>query len=183
LNWKNISFHEWPYILHPRPVVVVASEYGGKLSAMAASWVTPVSRNPPVVAVAIAKKRLTYELIVKSREFSVNLLPLNLLEKIHFLGSVSGRELPNKIEEAKLTITKGRKVKVPIILESLAIVECVLWKNVEAGDHNIVVGKIVEVYAKPEFNVFKEETIRKIPLHVGRNVYTHPLSKTIIMEE
>ena len=183
LNWKKISFREWPYMLHPRPVAIIASSYNGKVSAMPASWIMPVSRDPPVVAVAISKKRFTYELIAGSREFSVNILPKDFLDKIHYLGCVSGREEPDKIAKAGLTIAKGRKIGSPVILESLAIAECTLWKNIEAGDHNIVVGRIVEIYAKPEFDIFNEEVFEKTSLHVGRNVYTYPVSKKIIVGE
>ncbi len=181
--WKKISFKEWPYILHPRPVAIIASGYSGRVSAMPASWITPVSRNPPVVAVAISKKRFTYELIIKSHEFSVNILPKEFMEKIHYLGCVSGREEPNKIAKTKLTVVKGRRINSPIILESLAIAECFLWKNIEAGDHNIIVGRIVETYAKQEFNVFNEEIFEKILLHVGRNIYTHPTGMKIVANE
>ena len=80
--WRRISSREWPYILHPRPVAIVASRFKNKLSAMAASWVMPVSREPPIVAAAIAKTRFTYELIVKSKEFSLNILPKEHLSKI-----------------------------------------------------------------------------------------------------
>jgi len=183
LGWKKISFREWPYILHPRPVVIIASEYNGKVSAMPASWTMPVSRESPVIAVAISKKRFTYELIIKSHEFSVNILSRDLLGKIHYLGCVSGRDEPDKIAKAGLTITKGRKINSPIVLESLAVAECTLWKNIEAGDHNIVVGRVAEAYAKPEFDIFSEKIFEKTPLHVGRNVYTYPISKKIIVGE
>ena len=183
MEWKKISFEEWPYILHPRPVAIIASEYDGKVSAMPASWIMPVSRDPPVVAMAISKKRFTYELIIKSREFSVNILSRDLLDKIHYLGCVSGRDEPNKIARAGLTVVKGRKISSPIILKSLAVAECILWNNIEAGDHNIVVGKIVETYAKPEFNVFDEKVFNKVPLHVGRNVYTYPVERKFLVEE
>ncbi|RLG75308.1 MAG: flavin reductase family protein [Thermoprotei archaeon] len=180
--WRKISFREWPYILHPRPVTIVASKFKNKLSAMAASWTMPVSRKPPVVAVAIAKNRFTYELIIKSKEFSLNLLPKEYLEKIQFLGTVSGREFVNKIEAANLTMASAKRIGSPIILESLAILECILRKDIESGDHNIIVGEIIEVYARKEFNILNEETIRRIPLHVRSNKYTSPIGEIIEVE-
>ena len=91
--WVRLSYKEWYYMLHPRPVVIVASKFKDRLSAMAASWAMPVSRKPPIVATAIARTRYTYELIIESKEFSINLLPKEHLSKIHFLGTVSGRDL------------------------------------------------------------------------------------------
>lgn len=177
--WRRIGFREWPYILHPRPVTIVASRFKNKLSAMAASWTMPVSRKPPVVAIAIAKNRFTYELIIKSREFSLNLLPKEYIEKIQFLGTVSGRELANKIEAANLTMANAKRISSPIILESLAVLECVLRKDIEFGDHNIIVGEIVEAYVRKEFNILNEETIKRIPLHIRSNKYTSPVGEII----
>ena len=181
--WRRISSREWPYILHPRPVTIVASRFRDKLTAMAASWTMPVSREPPVVAAAIAKTRYTYELIIKSKEFSINLLPKEHLSKIHFLGTVSGRDFANKISAAGLTMTKAKKISSPIILESLAVTECVLLKDIEAGDHNIVVGKVVEAYARREFDILNREILGKIPLHIRSNKYTNPLGEVFEVKE
>lgn len=182
MSWKNIGFKEWPYILHPRPVILVASEFNGKVNVMAASWTMPISRSPPYVAIAISKRRFTYELIIKSKTFSLNILPKKYLSSIHFLGSVSGKEVPDKIVKAKLTYTKGRRLGVPIILESLVVAECTLWKDIEAGDHNVVIGKIEDIYAKPDYELFRSDLITEIPLHVGRNKYTYCVGEIISMD-
>jgi len=150
---------------------------------MAASWVMPVSREPPIVAVAIAKTRFTYELIVKSKEFSLNILPKEHLSKIHFLGTVSGRDFANKISAAGLTMTKAKKISSPTILESLAGAECILLRDIEAGDHNIVVGKVVEAYARREFDILNREILGKIPLHIRSNKYTNPLGEVFEVRE
>jgi len=181
--WRRISFREWPYILHPRPVIIIASRFKNKFTAMAASWIMPVSRDPPVVAVAIAKTRFTYELIVRSKEFSLNLLSKEYLSKIHFLGTVSGRDFADKISAAGLTMIKAKKIRSPIILESLAIAECVLLKDIEAGDHNIIVGRVVEAYARREFDISDREILEKIPLHIRSNKYTNPLGKIFEVKE
>lgn len=169
--WKPISVYDWPYILHPRPVVIVAARWKDKYSAMAASWVMPVSRKPPIVTVAITNKRYTYELITKSKEFTINLLSKKYLDKIHFLGSVSGRDYKDKIRAAGLTIANAKKISAPIISESLAVAECKLLKTVEAGDHDLFLGEIIEVYGKTSYD------ISEVPLHVKRNKYTYSISK------
>jgi len=181
--WRRISSREWPYILHPRPVTIVASRFKDKLTAMAASWVMPVSREPPIVAVAIAKTRFTYELIVRSKEFSLNILPKEYLSKIHFLGTVSGRDFANKISAAGLTMTEAKKISSPIISESLAVAECILLRDIEAGDHDIIVGKVVEAYARREFDILNREILEKIPLHIRSNKYTNPLGEVFEVKE
>ncbi len=44
-------------MLHPRPVYVIGSGiYGTEANFMAASWVTPVAEEPPLVAVFVEKE-------------------------------------------------------------------------------------------------------------------------------
>lgn len=60
-------------LLHPKLVVLVVSiGKDGRANVMPAAWVTPVSVNPPLVAVAISPKRYTYKLIKESGEFTLN---------------------------------------------------------------------------------------------------------------
>jgi len=169
--WRNIDFKEWTYILHPRPVAIIAARYGSRLSAMPASWVTPVSREPPVIAIAIARNRYTYELIVKSGEFSVNILTIDYIDKIHFLGSVSGRDFDNKISAAGLNIIRARRIDAPIISEAVVVAECRLMKDIESGDHNIVTGEILEIYAREEYDICDTSYLTKVPLHIMKNRY------------
>ncbi|MCD6488355.1 MAG: flavin reductase [Desulfurococcales archaeon] len=45
------------YVLHPRPVyLIVTRRKQGGYNVMAASWVMPVSEEPPLVALAISKE-------------------------------------------------------------------------------------------------------------------------------
>ncbi|MCI4446900.1 MAG: flavin reductase, partial [Pyrobaculum sp.] len=49
-------------LLHPRPTVVIASKCpNGRINLMPASWNTPVSEEPPTVAVAVEKEAYTHQ--------------------------------------------------------------------------------------------------------------------------
>jgi len=172
--WKNVGLDEWYRLLHPRPVVVIVS---GKdlddYSCMAASWVMPVSRRPPIVAVAIARSRYTYEKIVESREFNLCILGVEHVDKVDYLGTVSGRDVRDKISASKLTKAKARKTSPPIIAESIAVVECKLRDIVEAGDHDLVLGDVLEAYVREGYSPGTIEEY-PIPLHVGGDLYAKP---------
>jgi len=141
----------------------------------------PVSRNPPYVAVAIAPDRYTYELIKKYKDFSVNILELKDVKKLHFMGSVSGKELPDKIEKAGLSICNPYAIKSITLCESVATAECTLEKVVPCGDHDIFVGRVVKVYGMEYFiklpDIEKYESI----LHIGMNYYTTTIKKKIVV--
>ena len=40
----------------------------------------------------------------------------------------------------------AKKIMAPAIRESTAVIECRNLKDVEAGDHNMVVGEVIEAY-------------------------------------
>ena len=83
-------------LLHPRFTVLVTSEFGGKKGVMAASWITPVSRKPAIIAVSISPKRETFKLIVNSGYFALNILDLDFLENVNKAGTISAREVKDK---------------------------------------------------------------------------------------
>jgi len=174
MQFTEIDLDSWPYILHPRPVAIVVSGNWEEYSAMPASWTTPVSRKPPIVAIAIARSRHTYSLISRYREFALCVLGLEHVKSIHMLGNVSGRDVKDKIAYAGLTKAKAKKVSCPIIAESLAIAECSLIKDIETGDHNLVLGKVLTAYIKSGVRLLNTESYSPT-LHVGRNRYSKPL--------
>jgi len=134
--------------LHPRPVIVVTSICpNGRGNAMACSWFTPISEEPPIVSIAVAKENYTCECIRYCKEFAINILPANLYEKIWFIGSRSGRSV-DKLGLIGLKTVKGKKVSVPIIEESLGIIESKVINEIEAGESILFLGEVVAVYAK-----------------------------------
>ena len=79
MMFKKVELANAFRLLHPRFTVLVTSEFEGKRGVMAASWVTPVSREPAIVAVSISPKRETFKLIVKSGCFALNVMDLSLI--------------------------------------------------------------------------------------------------------
>jgi len=136
-------------LLTPGCVVLVGSQKDDKFNLMVASWQMPISRKPPLVAVAVAKKHLTAEYVRASGAFTLNVPGYGLLDKVHFCGTVSGREI-DKFSAAGLTPMAGQKVAAPLVAECLAGVECRLWNTYDGGDHWIFVGEVVAAGAAPE---------------------------------
>ena len=173
MSFEEIPLDNWYYLLHPRPVAVVVSGDWESYSAMPASWITPVSRKPPVVAAAIARSRYTYSLIKRFREFALCILGFEYAKNIDVLGSVSGRDVRDMIVFAGLSKDRGKKVSCPIIKESIAVIECSLRGDIEVGDHNIVLGDVLVAYVRKGVEILNPDSYR-IALHIGRNRYTVP---------
>jgi len=130
-------------ILHPRPVYIIGSgKFGEEVNLMAASWVMPVSEEPPKVALSVDKECYTFELIEKYGEFTVNVVEEKYLDEIWFLGTTSGRE-GDKIAKTGLTVVKGRKVDAPVIKEAIGVLEAKVSEKIDVGECRLYVGDIV----------------------------------------
>ena len=141
-------------LLNPGCVVLVTAAHEGRSNFMPAAWVTPVSHDPPLCAVAIAPKRFTHGLIVGSGEFGLSIPGLDLAEKVRHAGDISGAEVDDKFAAVGLTPEPGVKIGAPRIAECLGHLECVVEQSVTAGDHTVFVGRIVAAFAKE--GVFEE---------------------------
>ncbi len=156
-------------LLAPRPTIIVTTiNLGGDVNAAPFSFTMPVSMNPPLVAFASVPTHDTYKNIREIEEFVVNIPNEDILEKLW----ITGKKFPygvNEIEKADLNQIPSKKVSPPKIEECVAHLECkVLWTQ-EAGDHNLIVGKVVHADIKKNAiknGLLNVEKIKPV-LHLG----------------
>ena len=116
---------------------------------MAVAWHTSISFKPPLYGVSISPKRFTYQLIIDSKEFGVNFLPLEAAELIASVGGSSGREI-DKFQNFNIAKSNPVKTAVPILEVAYAAYECKLIDDRDYGDHRWLVGEIVAVHLNEE---------------------------------
>jgi flavin reductase (DIM6/NTAB) family NADH-FMN oxidoreductase RutF len=109
----------------------------------------PVSFNPKLYAIAVGKTRFSCEMIKKSKAFVVNFIPFELKKEVLVCGTKSGMHV-DKFKEAKLTKEEASSVDCPMIKEALGYMECEVVDEIEAGDHIIFIGKILNSDVKKE---------------------------------
>jgi len=182
-DFKSVSPFSARRVMGPRPAILVISiSSDGKANGMTAAWTTPLSFDPPLVGVSIGVTRYTCQLIKESGEFTLNILDKRYLKQIHFLGTVSGREV-DKLKECGLTIEKSKKVKAPHVAEAIGVLECRVEKEVETGDHVFFIGRVLEIYAKKGAYDHAEDMYvlkkAKIPLYIGGAYYVIPADELL----
>lgn len=121
---------------------------------MTAAFGGVVSAAPPTIGVSIRKATLTYENIIRSKEFTISIPSENYLKEADYFGIVSGRNNA-KFLETGLTAIKGTYVDAPYVDEFPVNLECKLIKINELGLHTQFIGEIVE--AKISEEVLDEE--------------------------
>ena len=119
-------------------VYVVGVAHGEVRNAFTAAWVMQVSFDPLLLALSINPHHSSYGLLREGRAFSVNVLKKGQLELAAHYGARAG---PDKL--ASLQWTMGR-IGVPLLLESLAWFECQVVGEHPAGDHVLVLGKVID---------------------------------------
>lgn len=180
--FKEVELSYMP--LHPRPVYLIVSGVEGELNVMAASWVTPVSEEPLRLAIAIDRESRTYELIEKYGEFTVNIVDAKLVDKVYKAGTISGKDVKDKLAIIGLKITPSSRIRTPGLEEALGIIESKVWKGLDVGEVRLYIADILAVRVKPEYyNERYGWDIRKtqILLHLTGRAFTTPC-KLIIAE-
>ncbi|MGA1790579.1 MAG: flavin reductase family protein [bacterium] len=132
----------WPM----RHFLISCGDIQGDSNIIAVSFCMPVSKVPPLIACAIGRESYSYELIKKTGEFIVNVPSAELRPKIYYCGFNSGYRV-NKFKETGLTPKPARKIRVPIIDECVAHMECIVQQEMETGDKSLLTGEVIEAYA------------------------------------
>jgi flavin reductase (DIM6/NTAB) family NADH-FMN oxidoreductase RutF len=171
VNGNMDKFYHYAFPM--QAVLLTCNDKSGKTNIITLAWHTPISRIPPLYGISISPKRYSHELIQKTKEFVVNFAPYTLAEEVDFCGTHSGRET-NKIEETKLTLMPAQKVKVPLIKECYAHLECKLAKTLTIGDHTLFVGEVVNILVDKDAFVNDLLNNKKIQptYYIGENKYT-----------
>jgi len=134
-------------------VYVVGVAHEEVRNAFTATWVMQVSFNPLLLALSINPHHSSYELLKQGGAFSVNVLKKDQLElAAHFGGRASAGKL------ASTEWTPGR-TGVPLLHRSLAWFESQVVGEHPAGDHMVVLGKVIDgrlIDSKPEPMIYND---------------------------
>ncbi|MFH1126360.1 MAG: flavin reductase family protein [Candidatus Altiarchaeota archaeon] len=174
MKLKSDKFYK---ALAPRITVLVTTiDAKGRINAAPFSFAMPVSMDPPMLVLGLNPKNDTIANIKETKEFVVNIPSKDILTQVWDCSEDFPRGV-NELEKTGLTEAKSNKVKPPRVKECLAWFECTLEWIKEAGDHIIVVGKVLEAEVKDEYikkdgNLDAEKA--EVLMHVGGKEFTVP---------
>lgn len=120
-------------------VTVITTRVNGSTHGMTANSVTSVSLDPLLVVVAIARRTRMYGIIHEAGEFAINILSEHQEDlSRHFAGADTGPP------PASLHFEFEPDDNAPFIHDTLANIRCEIEREVDVGDHVIVLGRVVE---------------------------------------
>ncbi|MCK5898588.1 MAG: flavin reductase family protein [Methylococcales bacterium] len=119
-------------------VYVIAVSDGNKKNAFTASWVMQVSFDPLLLAFSINPQHYSYELLQRGGICSINVLEQGQLDvAAHFAQ-------PYSEEKMKLYDWEYDKTQSSILSECLAYFDCNVSDYMAAGDHEIVICRVLK---------------------------------------
>lgn len=160
----------WPFLIHPCLTVLLTASHEGEETITPIGWIMPLSAEPPFLALALKQTRFAYQLLVKAKEFAINVPSLDLAEKIWACGTTTGKN-QDKFALTGFRRFKAEKINAPLIQECKAYLECVLLADNLFGDHHLIVGQVLLARAKEEY--FEEHYNEKFSpcLHLRKNLF------------
>jgi flavin reductase (DIM6/NTAB) family NADH-FMN oxidoreductase RutF len=120
-------------------VYVVGVAHEGRRGAFTAAWAMPASFDPPLLVLAASPRNASYPLLRAGGGFALSVLRQGQLELARRFGTRSGRD-GDKLAGVDWQPARGGA---PVLSDALAHFECELIECRPAGDHDLVVGRVV----------------------------------------
>ena len=127
----------------PYGIYVLTAEKGDAVGAATVNWVTQTAFTPPLVAVGVKTDSATYATIKDAGHFALNMLGKGQQGIAFGFFKPAEKDGDTIGGESYRSGTTGA----PILENAPASVECKVLEIVEQGDHQVVVGELVEAHA------------------------------------
>jgi flavin reductase (DIM6/NTAB) family NADH-FMN oxidoreductase RutF len=147
---KQTEYSDAVKTKYPEQVVIaIAKDRNGKANPITLGWTMIVSGNPPMMAIAVAKKHYSIEAITHSKSFTIAFPSSDMADAALFFGSKSGRDT-DKFAEFECKTEPAKAIDSVLLSDAVANFECTLESQIPAGDHMIFVGEIVSSHINTE---------------------------------
>jgi flavin reductase (DIM6/NTAB) family NADH-FMN oxidoreductase RutF len=128
-------------LIVPGVVGLVTTEYRGRFDVTTISWLAPVGREPPLVAIAVHPATLCHDMIKRGGEFVINIPSQDVINQVVTCGRMSGNDV-DKLARTGLELEDPHVVRAPLIAQCIGHLECALVNAYQPGDHTIFVGQV-----------------------------------------
>ena len=169
------SFGQKPWML-PQPVLIIGTyNQDGTPNAMNAAWGGQWDAKEIMISMG---KHATTENLARCEEFTVALATKDTMVASDFVGIVSAKKDPQKIQKTGWTATKAENVNAPVFTDFPMTMECrILRKIDETEEGYYIVAEIVNILVDEAYlgedgkrDVAKMQLITFEPVHHGYHI-------------
>lgn len=138
-------------MLYPLPVVMVSLRgKDGQNNIITIGWTGTICSDPAMVSISVRPSRYSYQMLLDTGEFVINLTTRELAYATDYCGVRSGRDV-DKFREMKLTPVPGTKTGAPMIKESPVNIECRVTQTIPLGTHTMFLAKVEAVHVDQKY--------------------------------
>lgn len=127
-------------------VTVMTTRTSGRMHGMTVSALASVSLEPLLILVCVEHSTLMHRLLAESRSFAVNILGEHGEATSRFFADNARLAAPEFREGTFRLGTTGA----PLLNEATGYLEAAVHSSHDAGDHSIIVGRVVALEIKSE---------------------------------
>lgn len=134
-NFAGLTF------VAPEPAIMIATyDANNNPDVMMAAWASQASGDE--IKVHLSEHKTTDNLRLK-KAFTVSFATVPTLAESDYLGTVSGKDVPDKVKKVGFTTHKAPNVDAPIIDQYPVALEC----QVVSFENGVLVGKVINTSA------------------------------------
>jgi len=153
MSKKTFEKQQWQAgtLLYPVPVVLVSvGATPQEHNIVTVAWTGTICSDPALCYISLRKSRHSHAIVMKNKEFVINLTNENLAFATDWCGVKSGRDV-NKFAAMQLTAQPASMVQAPLIGEAPLSIECRVQQVVELGTHDMFIAEVLCVQADERF--------------------------------
>jgi flavin reductase (DIM6/NTAB) family NADH-FMN oxidoreductase RutF len=135
-------------LLEPGPVVLITTAGTERANIMTQSWHTMIEFEPPLVGCVISNRNHSFDILKATGECVINIPTVELAEKVVSCGNTSGLDI-DKFHDFGLTPVAASCVKVPLIDECYANLECKVVDGKMVDEYNLFILEVLKAWIDP----------------------------------
>ena len=143
------SFGSKPWIL-PQPVLIIGTyNQEGKPNAMNAAWGGQWDMHEIIISLG---SHATTDNLAANPEFTVTFATVDTLVAADYVGIVSGRNTPGKMEKTGWTIEKAPNVNAPVFRDFPMTLECRVKQKIDESETGYyLIAEIVNILCDEKY--------------------------------
>ncbi len=150
----------------PYGIYVLTAKHGDTVAAATVNWVTQTSFDPPLIVVGVKVGSGPLDVLKDAGAFALNVCGKGQQ------GMAFGFFKPAEVDGERISGEPFHSGSTgsPILENTPASVECRVVEIVEAGDHHIVVGEVVDAHVRKAPDGRPDEAVLEMK-ELGDNVF------------
>lgn len=132
----------------PWTQTILGTHLQGRVNFMALDWLTRVNFNPAMLGICVNRLNGSYEAIMETKEFSINVPSVDMVAETDYTGLVSGK----RVDKSNLfEVFYGELAAAPMIRKCPLTMECRVTQQVELPTNCFFIADLVGLYSEEQY--------------------------------